>query len=179
MADDAVVEVGDVKRPVGTQLDVHRPEPVVLAPDEVGLLDSLGRRAVPLDPVVVDPVGDDVADEDRAAIRLGELVGRVVADAGDPGRAMVVGHHLGAEAEAVVRLAEAGIPRTPEKLIDRPAVAVARIEVAQRVERQAERIDLAVGDVLGVRAVGLHPVGVARVHADRPMVASPARSSRW
>ena len=90
MADDPVVEVGDVERPVGAQLDIDGPEPVVLAPDEVGLLDPLGSRAVPLDPVVVDPVGDDVADEDRAAIGLGELLGRVVGDAGDARRAVVV-----------------------------------------------------------------------------------------
>ena len=110
MADDPVVEIGDVERPVGTELDVNGAEPVVLAPDEVGLLDPLGRRAVPLDPVAVDPVGDDVADEDVAAIGLGELVGGIVADAGDARRAVVVGHHLGAETQAVVRLAEAGIP---------------------------------------------------------------------
>ncbi len=179
VADDPVVEVGDVEGPVGAQLDVHRPEPVVLAPDEVGLLDPLGRRAVPLDPVVVDPVGDDVADEDVAAIRLGELVGGVVADAGDAGRAVVVGDHLGAEPQAVVRLAEAGVPGAPQELIDRPAVAVARVEVAQRVERQAERVDLAVGDVLGVRAVGPHPVGIARVHLDRAGGPCPGPSSCW
>ena len=97
MADDPVVEVGHVKCPVGAQLDVDGPEPVVLAPDEVGLFDSLGRRAVPLDPVMVDPVGDHVADEDRAAIGLGELVGRVVGNAGDARRAMVVVDHLGPE----------------------------------------------------------------------------------
>ena len=97
---------------------------------------------------MVDPVGDDVADEDRAAVGFGELVGGVVDDAGDAGRAVVVGHHLGAEAEAVVRLAEAGVPGAAEELVDRPAVAVAGVEVAQRVERQAERVDLAVGEVL-------------------------------
>ena len=69
-----------------------------------------------------------------------------------------------------MRLAEAGIPGASEELIDRPAVAVARVEVAQRIERQAERIDLAVREVLGVRAVGPHPVGVARAHRDRPPV---------
>jgi len=50
VADDAVVEVGDVERTVGPQLDIDGPEPVVLAPDEVGLLDPLGSRAMPLDP---------------------------------------------------------------------------------------------------------------------------------
>ncbi len=172
MADDPVVEVGDVERAVGAQLDIHRPEPVVLAPDEVGLFDPFGTRPVPLDPVVVDSVGDDVADEDRAAIGRGELVGGVVADAADAGRAVVVGDHVGAEAQPVIRLAEAGVVGAAQQLIDRPAVAVARVQVAQRVERQPERVDLAVGDVFGVRAVGPHPVGVARLHLDRPVVLS-------
>ena len=52
MADDAVVEVGDVQSAIGTQLDIHGSKPVVLAPGEVGLFDSFGSRAVPLDLVV-------------------------------------------------------------------------------------------------------------------------------
>ena len=84
----------------------------------------------------------------------------------DAGRAVVVRDHVGAKAEAVVRLAEAGIAGPPGAVIDRPAMAIGRIEVAQRVERQPERIDLSVGEVLGMRAVGPHPVGVARVHGD-------------
>ena len=77
-------------------------------------------------------------------------------------------HHLGAEAEAVVRLAEARVVRPAEELVDRLGVAVARVEVAERVERQAERVDLAVREVLDVRAVGPDAVGVARLHRDRP-----------
>ena len=34
MADDPVVEVGDVEGPVGAELDVDGAEPVVVAPDE-------------------------------------------------------------------------------------------------------------------------------------------------
>ena len=78
--------------------------------------------------------------------------------------------HLGTESQTVVRLAEAGIPGASEKLIDRPAVAIARVEIAQRVERQTEGIDLAVRHIFGVRTVGPHPVGVTRVHRDRPLV---------
>ena len=69
----------------------------------------------------------------------------------------------GPKPDAVVRLAEAGIPGPADELINRPAVAIGRIEIAQRVERQPERIDLAVGEILGVRPVGPHPVGVARL----------------
>ena len=90
VADDPVVEVGDVERAVGAELDVDRAEPGVVAREEVGLRDRLGRGAVPLEAVVVDPVGDDVADEERVAVRVGEVVGRVVGDAADAGRAVVV-----------------------------------------------------------------------------------------
>ena len=69
-----------------------------------------------------------------------------------------------------MRLAEAGIPCAPEQLIDRPAVAIAGIQIAQRVERQAERVDLSMREILRVRAVGLHPVSIAGVHRDRLFV---------
>ena len=42
MADDAVVEIGDVERPVRTELDVHGPEPEVVATNKVRLLDRPG-----------------------------------------------------------------------------------------------------------------------------------------
>ena len=60
---------------------------------------------------------------------------------------------VGAEAQAVVRLAEAGIVGAAEQLVDRQRVAVGRVQVAQRIERQAERVDLPVREVLDVRAV--------------------------
>ena len=170
VADDPVVEVGDVEGTVGAELDVDRAEPGVVADDEVGLGDRPGGRAVPLELVVVDPAGDDVADEDRASVGFGEVVGRVVGDPADPGRAVVVADHLGAEAEAVVGLAEARVIGPSQELIDRPAVAVARIKVAVRVERQAEGVDLAMRVIFDVRAVGLHPVDVAGLHDDRLLV---------
>ena len=116
-------------------------------------------------------VGHDVADEDRPAVRCGEVVGRVVDDAGDGGRAVVVRHISGTEPEPVVGLAEAWIPAAAEELVDRLAVAVARVEVAERVEAEAERVDLAVREVLQMRAVGPHPVDVAGLHRDRLLVA--------
>ena len=112
--------------------------------------------------IAVDAVGDDVADEDVVAILRRELIGGVIGDARDGGAAMVVRQHLRPEAQAVVRFAEAGVIGSLEKLIDRPAVAVARIEVAERIERKPERIDLAVRDIFDAAAVGLDAVGVAR-----------------
>ena len=144
---------------VGPKLDVNGTKPVVLAPDEIGLLDPFGRRSVPFDLVVVDPVGHNVAEENRPAIRLGKLVGRVEADAADPGRAVVVRDHIRAKPDAVVRLAETGIPRSPDELVNRPAMAIGRIEVAHWVEGEPEWIDLSVGVILGMRPIGPHPVG--------------------
>lgn len=43
VADDSVVEVRDVKRPVRSQLQVHGPEPRVVAGQEVRLLDGSHR----------------------------------------------------------------------------------------------------------------------------------------
>ena len=103
---------------------------------------------------LVDAVGDHVADEAAVAVGRREVVGGVVGDAGDGGRVVVVVDHLRGEAEAVVRLAEAGVVAAAQELLDRLRVAVAGVEVAQRVEGQAERVDLAVGEVFEVRAVG-------------------------
>ena len=50
------------------------------------------------------------------------------------GRAVVVRDHLGAEAEAVVRLAEARIVRAVEKLIQRPRMAIGREEIAVGID---------------------------------------------
>ena len=46
VADDPVVEVGDVERAVGADLHVDGAEPRVVRDEEVGLLDRLERRAV-------------------------------------------------------------------------------------------------------------------------------------
>src|SRR5262245_24098834 len=81
-------------------------------------------------------------------------------------------HHLGTEAEAIVRLAEAGIIRTAQQLIGRPAMAIRRVKVAERIEAQAEWIDLAPGVLLTVRAIWPHPIGVARLHANRSAIRS-------
>src|SRR5207253_93127 len=50
VADDAVVKVGDVERPIGSELDIDWPEPRIAARKKIGLL--LRRcvcRAEPLD----------------------------------------------------------------------------------------------------------------------------------
>src|SRR5262249_670869 len=53
-----------------------------------------------------------------------------------------------------------------EKLIQRPRVAVGRVEVAPIVEAQAEGVDLAVREMLDARAVELDAIRVPRRHAD-------------
>ncbi len=90
VADDAVVKVGDVKCSVGTKLQIDRAEPGVVATEEVGLLDGRRRRAGPFELVVVDAMSDRVADKKRVAVFRREMVGGVVDDAREAGRAVRV-----------------------------------------------------------------------------------------
>ena len=129
--------------------------------DEIGLLDRFEARAVRDELVAIHAVRDRVADEQIAAILGRELLGVVADDAGDAGRAVRVVHDLRAEAEAVVRLAEARVVRAAEQQVGRLRVAIGREQVAERIECQAERIHLAVREVLDVRAVGPEAVDVA------------------
>ncbi len=119
VADDAVVEVGDVQRPVRTEADIDRTEPAVVAREEVGLLDGRVAGTVPLEPIVIDAVGDQVADEQRVAKLRREVIGRVVDDAGNAGRAVAVAAHLRTEAQPVVRLAEAGVACPSQQHVER------------------------------------------------------------
>ena len=75
-------------------------------------------------------------------------------------------HHRGDVAEPVVRLAEAVVIPPAQQQHDRSRVAVGVVEVAQRIERHAERIDLPVGEPLDPRPVGPHAVGVAPLDVD-------------
>ena len=77
-----------------------------------------------------------------------------------PCRWSIIGGH---EAEAVVRLAEAGVIAAAEELIDGLGVAVGGEDVEQLVEAHAERVDLAVREVLDAAAVELEAEDVARL----------------
>ena len=115
----------------------------------------------------MDAVGDHVAHEQHA-VKLGrELVGRRIDNSGNAGAAMVHVGRVGGKARAVVRLAETLIVALAEQHGDCPRVAVGRVQIAQRVEAQAERIDLSPGELLDGRAVGPVAIGVARVHVDQ------------
>src|SRR5262249_39558482 len=144
--------------------------PRVGAVQEV-VLHSLWGRTGPLHAKLDDLVGDHVADEGAAAVRAEKVIGGVIGDAGDGRRALVLRQHFGAEAARVGRLAEAGVAAAAQQLVDRLTVAVARVEVAERVERQAEGVHLAPGELLDAGAIGLDAVGVARFHGDRRTVA--------
>ena len=166
VADNLVVEIGDVESAVGPDLQVDGPEPGVVGDEEVGLLDRAGRRAVMADRVAVDAAGHHVADEHVAAILEREIRARVAGGAGDGRRAVRVLHHGRDVAEPVVRLAKAVVVAAAQQQHDRSRVAVGVEEVAQRVERHAERIDLPVGEPLDPRPVGPHAVGVAPLDVD-------------
>ena len=67
MADDAVVEIGDVQGPIGTELDIDRPKPRIVATQEIGSGTPLAVEPCHSMAIVVDAVGDDVADESAVA----------------------------------------------------------------------------------------------------------------
>ena len=117
VADDLVVEVGDVEGVVGAELEIDGAEPGVIAGDEVGLLVGFGRGAGEGDVVVVDAGGDAVAEED-VIVPLGAPHTAVeIHDAADAGAAVRVLAHDGREAESVMRFAKAGIAGSANELI--------------------------------------------------------------
>ncbi len=85
MADDSVVEVGNIERAIRSKRDVDGPEPGIVADDEVGLFDGRRARSRPFEAVVIDPGGHGVADEDRPAPRFRKVVGVVMDNSGDAG----------------------------------------------------------------------------------------------
>src|SRR5262249_23135274 len=109
VADDPVVEIGHIDGPVWSELEGDRAEPGVVAHEEIGLLDGARSRPAPLESVLIDPIRDRITDENAVVICLREVVGRVIDNAGDGRRPVVVAAHLRAEAEAVVGLAEARV----------------------------------------------------------------------
>ena len=122
--DDPVVKIGHVHRPVRPQLQIDRPEPLIVALKKSGVPSAQIKRAPRRQPVVVDAVRHRVADEHRVAIFGRKLLGRVVHDARDGRRAVHVVHHRWAEAQPVVRLAEARIIGPAQMQIDRQRFAI-------------------------------------------------------
>ena len=102
------------------------------------------------------------------------MVGGVVGDAGDAGRAVVVACRSRGRSRGR-RAACRSSDSTPRAAaVERLGVAVGRVQVAQRIEGQAERVDLPVRELLDVRAVGPEAVRVARLHRDRPGRPAPS-----
>src|SRR6185437_1924768 len=169
MTDDAVVEVGDVQGPIGTELDMDRAEPRIIRLKK-SLKYSFWSRTVPLDGELVDAMADDIADVGAALIGLGKMIGVVESEASHGGRFRVAVVHLRRQTEAIVGRAETRIPAAAQQLIDRLRVTVGRVEIAQRIEGDAEWIDLAVRELLDVAAIGPDAVGVAGSQGDRTAV---------
>ena len=63
VADDAVVEVGDIEGTVGAHLEIDRPKPPVVANKKIFRGLDPRRRSLPPEPVAVNGVRDHVADE--------------------------------------------------------------------------------------------------------------------
>ncbi len=163
VADDAVVEIGDVERAVGAEGEIDGAEPGIVAGKEVGLLVGLRRGAGEGDVVVIDLGGDDVAEEE-VVVPFGAPDAAVdVNDAANAGGAVGVLAHDGGETEAFMRFAKAGVMRTAQELINRGAVAVGAVEVVVAVPGEAEGIDLASAPELDVGAVRTEAEDVAAV----------------
>src|SRR5690606_37403231 len=88
MADDPVVKIGDIQGAVGTQLQIDGPTPGIVANEEVGLFNRLIRRAMRLQDVRIDPRGNRVADEYPTLVFSGKVIGVVINNARDAGRAV-------------------------------------------------------------------------------------------
>ena len=160
VADDAVVEIRDPERAVGAELQINGAEPRVGDAHEVGHLVAHAAAAAPFDAVTVDAAGHDVAD-DEVALKFFRPR-RVVehGDAADGGAAVAVLNGRGREAESVVGRAEARIPAAAQELVDGRTMAVGGIEVAHRVEGEAEGVYLAVSPLLEARTIHAEAVDV-------------------
>src|SRR5689334_23185392 len=80
---------------------------------------------------------------------------------------MAVRHDWRQKSEPVIRLAKAWRVAATFELINRRRMAIRGEKTAERIKHQAERIDLAMHKIFHMRAVELHPVGIAGIHADR------------
>ena len=171
VADDAVVEVRDVERAVGSKLRIDRTEPRIVRRDEVRQGAGDTRGAVLRHAVTEDAAGHHVAEE-HVPMKLGgpEVVG-VDGDAINGRRAAHLLHHRRDEAEAVVRFSEARIVTASEKLEERFAVAVGGIQAARFVEGEAEGIHLAVRVMFNARTIEADAVAVAGIEIDVTAVA--------
>src|SRR5438309_11783896 len=77
---------------------------------------------------------------------------------------MTMSHHRRPETKAVIWFAKTRIIAATLQLVDRSGVAVGGVKISERIEHQSERIDLAMGEILDVRAVDVHSVGIAGLH---------------
>ena len=70
MADDAIVEISDIERAVGTELNVHGAEPGIIAGEEVRHFVGDFGRALLGEAVAVEAAGHHVPDENVVAVFL-------------------------------------------------------------------------------------------------------------
>ncbi len=170
MPDDPVVEIGDIQRSVRPELEIYGPEPGIIAPQEIGFFFGDARRAMFDEGIAVDAAGHHVSNK-CVAVKFNRKIVRFVDNhAGDRRRPVAVSADIRGEAKPVVRFAEARIIRATQELIDRRAVTIRGPEIAERIEHQAERVDLPPAILLDARTIRPEPIAVARVHCDAAAV---------
>ena len=101
VADDRVVEIRDPQRAVGAQLDLDGTEGGVVAGEEIRLAGGVRRGAAPVEARAIDATRDGIAVEEIVVELAGEMSCRVVREAGDRARAVVVGRDRRREPDRV------------------------------------------------------------------------------
>ena len=89
--------------------------------------------------VVIDPTGHHVADKHVVAVICRPEVIGIIDHAVDGGRSVGMLHQNRGKAQAVMRLAKAGIISAGQQLINRSTVTVTGVEVSTFIPGEAKR----------------------------------------
>ena len=127
MTNHFVVEVGDVQMPIRSKLQVNRPEPRIVARQQVGQCNRFGSRTMVFDAIAIDAAGHDIAAKE--IILKGDWKPGILGMyKSSNGRATVqVVHHRRNKSKSVVRTAEAWVAAPQNQLRYRFAVTVGGI----------------------------------------------------
>ena len=166
MADDAVIKIGDIQCSVRSQLHVHRPEPGIVADNEIFFLPDDRCGAMHSEVAPGNPAQQDVTVEKVVPVSFREMTGDIVLQPGEGRRSVSMLHERGAETEPRSLLSEMRIIGAPYQLIYRAGMVVYRIGITELVKGVTERIDAAGGGEFQAAAVHPEAEGVAGVQDD-------------
>src|SRR5437870_13494542 len=122
--------------------------------------------------IPIDAAGHHVADVRVPAILGGKPVVIVKNHTANGSRTVTVLANVRGKSKAVVGLPKTGIIGSVQKHISGRAMAIRRPQIAQWIEHQPKRIDLAERVLLDVRSIRSEPVTIPRVDCDAAAVES-------